>query len=1007
MRYVLGISVLVGCLFPGVRCWAQGTKSSQNDVSNPPVCSGAHECVKSLSLYLGRDVPLQSAPWDVLQLFSEDSLTTHKNGGVYAKGLANLRTGSQFSDPNVASAYIEYLRAKAVGYSTDALTNSGVPPEVATHIASRMTRPYLVSLEKALIANALLTQAQTQRQLQEGLHKASAHSLDPLLKNGIDQEAFVRDVAADVNREVPKLQSLNDVAAGRIVFAALHPGQEVVVSEDDLQRVRSDVEKVIGWSPHQIVGLRDKVLSYMKDSAAEEFNKDELDIQNQALDAIANEVVLRAADKTALTKNFSAVVNAEPKAALDILSKIGEFQNIQRQSAAKIISGGIDVTTSLGKLHNLVGDNWDSLYQSVATATGKEGMPPELIKAAGVVHVVNDFSRLMQGGFDRATLPSDMVEGLAAIAKQGGDSKTVDLLVNGYKAITDGKASAFQTGGAVLASLAGVVPALAPLSDTFNKFAPIMQAAGPLLALSSFASPLGFVQLAGMFGGGGGLFGGGHDDSAQLAAINQALIQISAQLNTISKQLDALQKQIQQNQIQIMDALESISYDVNRLHDLLLGDLLGRTFGPCQRFKSDVDSGTAQFVYPASPKLDLRAESSPLANVTKCDTGLSDFMKTDQGRTLRRAIYNVPTTNVSRDNALSKLKSAAKTFQNSPSAKNACLNLMLGAISLHDVDNPPAKPPATDDQKSLCRTILNVNEMLDPVVLSYMISVEQEMSDDSTRFGVAAATSDFWTQAQRNQLLGRWNAELRELNIAIAQHALLGGDATLPDWGIRLYDAEHLNDDEVELLKGNQILSVNAARYWLWHDAPVKKGDKALPRPVPLVDEQPVYSFAYHACDPEFMALATHEEEKWFQTTDDVTYQIKDGIVVEEDAQKPKGPCPTTDSGSNESSSRWCANFTKIGCVEMPTPSEYSTHELRRSSSLESLLQARETLLILMETTLLTQELFKTEGRRLQFFEAMAIQWKFEHPTPVQKQKTRNSASKSEPTAVQLAILNR
>ena len=850
-----------------------------------------------------------------------------------------------------------------------------------------MTRPYLVNLQRALMANALLSQSAAQKQLEIALHTTSARSLNSLLKPGVDQKVFVNDIAGDVKGKAPTLDALSIDKHVHIVFSAFDPAAGDALTPNDLAALRDNVKKVAEWNPHQIEGLKEKVLSYMTPAAIADFKAKEVDLQNEALDAIANEVVLRSSDSSDLTKNLRAAAAVEPKAALNILAQVGQFQDIQRQSAANIVAAGIDVTNSLEKLHDLVSDNWDSLYQSVATATGKEGMPPELVRAAGVVHVVNDFSRLMQGGFDQTTLPSDMVEGLALIAKQGGDAKTVDSLVGGYKAITDAKASAFQTGGAVLASLAGVVPALAPLSDTFNKFAPVMQAAGPLMALSSFASPAGFLQLAGMFGGGGGLFGGGHDDSEQLAAINRALIQISAQLNAISKQLDALQKQIQQNQMEIMDALESISYDINRLHDLLLGDLLGKTFGPCQKFKNDVDTLRNPFVYPAPLNGDLRANSSPLSNIINCDTGLTDFMKTDQGRTLRRAIYNVPTTNVSRDNALNKLKAAANTFQRSPSAKDACLNLMLGAASLHDIDIPLSKPPSTEDQKSLCRSILNVNELLDPVVLSYMVSVEEEISQDSAKFGIDAATREFWTARQRNQLLGRWGDELRELNMAIAQHSLLGGDATLADWGVKFFDADHLAGDEVELLKGNQILAVNAARYWLWHDAPAKKDDKPMPRAEPSLENQSMYSFAYHSCDAEFMALATDKDKAWFQATDDVTFQLKDGKIVEQDLAKPRGPCPTTDDGKNKASSRWCANFAMLGCIELPTPLEYSTHELRRSSSLESLLQARDTLLTLIETTLLTQELFKADAKRLQFFEALAIEWKFQQPTPAAQPK--------------------
>jgi hypothetical protein len=1012
VRHISRIQILVlaGLLLSTLPAHAQVNASPQDDISNPPVCSGAHECVKSLSLYLGRDVPVQAAPWAVFQLFAGDALSTHQKEGVYAKGLSSLRTGSQFSDPKAAQAYIQLLRQKAVGYSTRALTDAGVPAEIAEHISTRMTRPYLVSLEKAMLANALQTQGQVQRQLQDGLHKACAHSLDPLLKDRLDQKAFVSDIAGDVIRSAPKLQTLNSAMASRIIFVTLNTGQGAPSNMDDLAKVQSDVDNIVDWTPHaKVAGLKEKVLSYMKPEVAAIFNASKEDVQNQALDAIANEVVLRARDPNAFSKNPQAIAVVNANAALKVLSQIGNFQDIERQSAAKIITGGIDVTNSLGKLHGLVTDNWDSLYQSVATASGKEGIPPELIKATEVVHVVNDFSRLLQGGFDNATLPSDMVEGLAAIAKQGGDTKTLDLLVSGYKAITDGKASAFDTGGAVLTSLARAVPALAPLSDAFNKFAPIMKAAGPLLALSSFASPLGFVQLAGMFGGGGGLFGGGHDDSEQLAQINQALIQISAQLNTISKQLDALQKQIQENQIQIMDALESISYDVNRLHDLLLTDLLGKTFGSCQKFQNDVAKGRKLFTWSENP--DSRDLNSPLSHVIACDTGLTDFMATDQGHTLRLAIYNVPTASVSRDNALDKLKAAANTFEHSPSAKDACLNLMLGAMSLHDVDNPPAIPPSTPDQKSLCRTILNVNEMLDPVVFSYMISVEADISSESTRFGIEAATKEFWTNSQRKQLLGRWSDELKELNVAIAQHALLGGDATLADWGTKLYDPANLSEDETKLLKGNQILAANAARYWLWHELPKQKEDKPSPVSIPDVGGQAIYSFSYHACDPEFMTLATRKAESFFQTTDAVTYQLKDGNVVEQDKDKPRGPCPTTDSGKNQSSSRWCANFAKIGCVDLPTPIEYSTHELRRSSSLESLLQARDSLLMLIETTMMTAELLnagdkaanaqqRAEARRLQFFEAMAIQWKFEHPTVAAARKLPGAKSASNPEVI-------
>ena len=90
MRMLLGTSMLFASVCVGTLVFAQGnTTFPQNEVSNPSVCSGARECVKSLAVSLGRDVPLQAASWYTLLLFTDNSLSTHGNEGIYAKGLAD------------------------------------------------------------------------------------------------------------------------------------------------------------------------------------------------------------------------------------------------------------------------------------------------------------------------------------------------------------------------------------------------------------------------------------------------------------------------------------------------------------------------------------------------------------------------------------------------------------------------------------------------------------------------------------------------------------------------------------------------------------------------------------------------------------------------------------------------------------------------------------------------------------------------------------------------------
>lgn len=982
LRRFLCLSGIIATLLCSDAVSADKKTEPDNDVTTPPVCSTPHECVNGLALNLRRDVPLDASPWKVFQLFVYDSLD-HHSGQIYTKGLSSLADGSQFRDPELAQRYADFLRAKAIAISTKALTDVGTPQVIATQISERMARPYIDNLERALVTNALQAQSKTQRQLRDALHKTSGSSLDHLLAKDVDSKAFVSDISTIVKQATPSIGTEQRANVARLIRSAFDPLETVDLSPEELDRLHKNLDRVAAWSPHQIDGLQKKILSYMTTDASDAFVKMKNDVErNHALDAIANEVVMRADENiSSVARNLNSVSKgAAAESALNILSRIGDFQELQRQSAAKILSGGIDVTGSLGELNKVVGQHWDSVYQSVAAATQQQGLPPELVKAASVAHIVNDFSRILQGGAYSSTLPADMLNGLSAIAKENGDLSHVDLLVSGFKAIADGKASAFQASGAVLTSLASVVPALAPLSDTFNKFAPIMQAASPLLALSSFASPAGFIQLAGMFGGGGGLFGGGHDDSEQLAAINQALIQISKQLAEISKQLDALQKQIQQNQIQIMDALESISYDVNRFRDLFVSTSLDKTFGSCQEFKGNVDKAREPFVWPQQATADLREAHSPLSNITKCDVGLDTFMSTDEGQKLRLAVYNVASTNVSRDNALTKLKAAANTYRKSTSANANCLNLMLGAISLHDVDTSRSISPATDEQRQLCRAILNVNDMRDPVVLAYTISVEESIANDSTKFGIRAATGEFWTPNRRRTVLGRWADELKELNIGIAQHSLLSGDATLADWGVRLSDPSKLDSDSIEVLKGNEILAANAARYWLWHD---NSATSASPISV-SVDDQAIYTFAYHACDPDFVSMATGKPQDVFKWTDAVEDKVNNGYVVEQDEKKPRGPCPTTDSGKNQSTSRWCAAFANIGCVDLPTPLEYSTHQLRHTSSLEALLQSRDNLLTTIETTRLIEQLFdpsdrNSEARRLQLLEAIAIQWRVEH----------------------------
>ena len=132
---------------------------------------------------------------------------------------------------------------------------------------------------------------------------------------------------------------------------------------------------------------------------------------------------------------------------------------------------------------------------------------------------------------------------------------------------------------------------------------------------------------------------------------------------------------------------------------------------------------------------------------------------------------------------------------------------------------------------------------------------------------------------------------------------------------------------------------------------------------------QAEYAFAYYACDPKFLDFASDltPQQVSFNWTDLVENHVNDKSATD--------LCPNAKASPDRRSSRWCAQFKDLkGCIDLPTPTEKATSEIRRSSNLEMLVALREGVLEKIETARLLQE--QNPEQRMRLFEAMAISWK-------------------------------
>jgi len=265
----------------------------------------------------------------------------------------------------------------------------------------------------------------------------------------------------------------------------------------------------------------------------------------------------------------------------------------------------------------------------------------------------------------------------------------------------------------------------------------------------------------------------------------------------------------------------------------------------------------------------------------------------------------------------------------------------------------------------------------------------------------------------------RWAEELKLINAAIGQQALLSGDVTLPNWAHRLNLEVPLDQTDAQVLDQNAILARNSVSFWLDNHlqatrtlsaqlvAEPSDGSQASQQTDSTVKTplQPMhasdefasalqYGASYYACSPNYLrslvevgtdsyaVVYTNFDKTKFEWTKSVRDQTQSAKALEiDDSNKIPEPCPTR----QQSPRRWCAQFEGLSnCIDLPLPDEIVNGELWRGDNLEAVLAARNQLLTLLETT----DLIATYKDRLTLMGALAITWR--------QQKARENQGKED-----------
>jgi hypothetical protein len=954
-----------------------------------------------------------SAPWFVVQDSVDKQLANYKQAKSNVDGLSALEGPAlfePFDTPQKVSVFISSLRTMAVKITARRLIASGVPPDIAAAISERMPRKYLFDLQKALLSYTELPHV-TRTTFAKAINEALRQSSKTVLKPTVDYKSVATAIRA-------KLRD-NKIATMRSHYVEVGFGQEALPGKNDLNTLFDQATK-----PPDLTNIREIIGKCLTPGAVEKLQMlEQTDPQaaKYVLEGITGNLLATASERTASL--------AVPRAlsldnAFEVLTKVSQFREVERDTAVHIRQGAENLTTGLDAARNIMDSNWNSLRAQATHIEFKENFSPAYIPQIGsTIHIVNDLSVLTSGGTLDATSLTEL-SGLAAANIPGADGLL--KLAPSLSTLTDAQATFAQKGGALLGGLATLTGSeqLKQVTSAFNTVSNIMQTAGPLLSLAGFATPFGGVALIGGLMAGGGPFGGGGGDAATaaaLAAISKKLEEIDHKLDTVIDKLDKLDRKISAEHAEVMNALESISFDINRT-------LTGVNIAQVEEYSSHCVQIEKMFQGTNAPEGAL-AENYK-SYFVDCQ---ADLTKLNDGPTkgFVKAIANLPTVDL-QNTARHKLDLiVAQHSKSQQSSVNNCFSLILASYSVHELISYGGRgilAAESDPQKSLCNDVLSVGDMLDPGLLSLFSRLEWSSAFYSTTLSQSSAVSLMWKDDAREKVERRWAGELRVLNAAIGQQSLLLGDVTLPNWANMLNLQQPLDSTDREVLDNNALLARNSLRYWTQNHVETTRVTEPESQPGndsgPGTPEQPTgigqdiqrrqwgatrrsdeftsalqYAASYYGCSPNYLQslvergtynyeiVATDFHKTHFKWTDNVQDRTTDpkALVIDDEKGLPR-PCSTR-KGSLK---RWCVLFEGLNnCIDLPTPDEMTSGELLRGDNLEALLNARDQVLTLLETT----DLISSYEDRLGLVAALAIQWRM-------LEKTREQGERSKKTRV-------
>jgi hypothetical protein len=866
-----------------------------------------------------------------------------------------LEGGTGFKDlqePAKIEEFISDLRNEGIQITKQRLIHTGVPDSVAQVISERLPRRYLFDIEKGLLTFAVYPKGVTQKSFSAAVASAVRQGSNSLLDSKLTQADY-RAVAVRIRTILPKKSTLVKSDIRYLPVSATSEGDSaidktfnVVVAEPQLLNV-PNLEKTV-------------VDSFSNDAKAAYEALDKKS-KEYVLDGVTTDILRRASGFSVSANRLKLSIQN----ATNVLGQVGQLQDLERHTVAQVVQGATDLTAGLDAAHALLTSNWKSAYQKASKITGaSDFVAPYEAQVTNTVHLVNDISKLTSGG----QLNGETVSELAALIPVPG-AKDIGKIAEGFSKIAGGQATFAQEGQVLLSSLASLTGAqpLKEIQSAFSSVTPILQAAGPLLALAGLSNPIGAVSMIGGLLGGGGPFGGGGGDEAALAAINQKLAEIDHKLDIVIGKLDQLAQEIATEHVEVMNALESISFDVNRTRQLLVTNEVKKYSDYCQDFKKFVDDPSR----PAKVKI---------SDLTQCNEKLYDL---NRGSTtpILVAIYNLSSPSL-HDTALKKLQNIAAVHDKHEDwGQQNCFSLVVATYSVHDITGMQSlgiNDAKTAAEKSLCANVLSIPDMLDSGMVSYFVSLEASTADSSWKIGQAKAQQLMWDDDPKSQLVSRWNNEVSLLNSAVGQQALLSGDVTIPKWAQMFDVRQALDPEEKQALESNAVLAQNAVRYWLADHLATTRAQVQPPNSVgyslPLQ-----YAYSYYACSPRYLESLTAFGGKGSDSfsLDFSKVHFNWTKAVEDDSLTPSAldlndpkPCPTV-QGQTE---RWCLKIDGLdNCINLPTPGALTHAQLLRADNLEALLNARETILELAESTDLIANL--DTRQQVLLIEALATKW--------------------------------